>query len=316
MEENRVVIKNKARLVAQSYNQYEGIDYEETFAPVARLEAIGIFLAYAAYMGFMVYQMDVKSAFLNGKISEEVYVQQPPGFESSEFLNHVCKLGKALYGLRQSPRAWYLKGTLNLGHWYPKGSGFDLKAYSDLDYARSEAEYVAAVGCCAQVLWIKSQLADYDVLYDKFIGKILDEGTRSLPTIRLAALHLIKSSIEYSKFGMNLFLSVSASINVTLHFFFMGVIVFEVHNLKLTGSVSVRFKEGKTLPCQILQMFNRKVHHECMPVAPESDNHLNGENKSSNQDEMLSEYITLYPTTGISRSSANCTKSSANCTKS
>ncbi|GKE02715.1 hypothetical protein Tco_1390698, partial [Tanacetum coccineum] len=63
-------------------------------------------------------------------------------------------------------------------------------------------------------------------------------------------------------------------------------------------------------------MFNRKVHHECMPVAPESDNHLNGENKSSNQDEMLSEYITLYPTTGISRSSANCTKSSANCTKS
>ena len=75
MDENEVVIKNKARLVAQGYNQQEGIDYEETFAPVARLEAIRIFLAYAAYMGFMVYQMDVKCAFLNGKISEEVYVQ-------------------------------------------------------------------------------------------------------------------------------------------------------------------------------------------------------------------------------------------------
>nr|GEV63254.1 hypothetical protein [Tanacetum cinerariifolium] len=83
------------------------IDYKETFAPVARLEAIRIFLAYAACMGFMVYQMNVKSAFLNGKISEEVYVQQPPGFESSEFSKHVCKLDKALYGLKQVPKAWY-----------------------------------------------------------------------------------------------------------------------------------------------------------------------------------------------------------------
>ncbi|GJT44832.1 retrovirus-related pol polyprotein from transposon TNT 1-94 [Tanacetum coccineum] len=357
MDENGIVIKNKARLVAQGYNQQEGIDYEETFASVARLEAIRIFLAYATCMGFMVYQMDVKSALLNGKISEEVYVQQPPGFESSEFLNHVCKLDKALYGLKQAPEPGmklfqnflfstslseiyvgdiifgstnsklskqfgkmmtkkyemnmmgeltyflgfqikqdskeisicqekyvkdllkkydladcalvkcpmlppnnlgpdesrvsvnetlfrgmigslmylttsrpntkfstslcaryqanpkeshlvavkrifrYLKGTPNLGLWYPKGSGFDLKAYSDSDYAgcnldrkstsrgcqilggklvcwsakkqssvamsSAEAEYVVAAGCCAQVLWIKSQLADYDVLYDK-----------------------------------------------------------------------------------------------------------------------------------------------------
>ncbi|GJW58666.1 retrovirus-related pol polyprotein from transposon TNT 1-94 [Tanacetum coccineum] len=78
----------------------EGIDYDETFAPVARLEAIRIFLTYVAYMGFIVYQMDVKSAFLNGKISEEAYVQQPHGFESIEFPNHVCKLDKALYGLK------------------------------------------------------------------------------------------------------------------------------------------------------------------------------------------------------------------------
>ncbi|GKA88363.1 retrovirus-related pol polyprotein from transposon TNT 1-94 [Tanacetum coccineum] len=108
-ERNKVwtLVPNLMQAGAQGYNQHEGIDYEETFAPVARLEAIRIFLAYAAYMGFMVYQMDVKSSFLNGKISEEVYVQQPHGFESSEFPNHVCKLDKALYGLKQAPRAWY-----------------------------------------------------------------------------------------------------------------------------------------------------------------------------------------------------------------
>ncbi|GJS08038.1 retrovirus-related pol polyprotein from transposon TNT 1-94 [Tanacetum coccineum] len=105
--ETRIVIKNKARLVAQGYNQQEGIDYDETFAPVARLEAIRIFLAFATYMNLIVYQMDVKSAFLNGKLKEEVYVKQPPGFESNEFPNHVCKLDKALYGLKQAPQAWY-----------------------------------------------------------------------------------------------------------------------------------------------------------------------------------------------------------------
>ncbi|GKE47897.1 retrovirus-related pol polyprotein from transposon TNT 1-94, partial [Tanacetum coccineum] len=153
-DETRIVIKNKARLVAQGYNQQEYMnfivyqmdvksaflngklkeevhssngcqkymnfiiyqmdvksaflnDYDETFAPVARLEAIKIFLAFATYMNFIVYQMDVKSAFLNGKLKEEVYVKQPPGFESNEFPNHVCKLDKALYGLKQAPRAWY-----------------------------------------------------------------------------------------------------------------------------------------------------------------------------------------------------------------
>src|SRR5919202_809639 len=102
-----VVIRNKARLVAQGYSQEEGIDYDETFAPVARLEAIRIFLAFSANKNFKVYQMDVKSAFLNGKLNEEVYVRQPPGFESSKFPNHVYKLNKALYGLKQAPRAWY-----------------------------------------------------------------------------------------------------------------------------------------------------------------------------------------------------------------
>ncbi|GJW47192.1 retrovirus-related pol polyprotein from transposon TNT 1-94 [Tanacetum coccineum] len=113
----------------------EGIDYDQTFAPVARLEAIGIFLAFSTYMNFIIYQMDVKSAFINGKLKEEVYVKQPPGFESNEFHNHVCKLDKALYGLKQATRAWYPKGTPSLGLWYPKCSGFDLKGYSDSDYA-------------------------------------------------------------------------------------------------------------------------------------------------------------------------------------
>ncbi|GJZ25535.1 zinc finger, CCHC-type containing protein [Tanacetum coccineum] len=107
MDEEGIVTKNKARLVAKGYKHEEGIDYDEMFAPVARLEAMRIFLAYASYMGFIVYQMDVKSAFLNGKILEEVYVEQPPGFESNEFPNYVCKLNKAPYGLKQAPRAWY-----------------------------------------------------------------------------------------------------------------------------------------------------------------------------------------------------------------
>ncbi|GKC27792.1 retrovirus-related pol polyprotein from transposon TNT 1-94 [Tanacetum coccineum] len=106
-DETGIVIENKARLIAQGYNQQEGIDYDETFALVVRLEAIRIFLVFATYMNFIVYQMDVKIAFLNGKLKEEVYVKQPPGFESNEFPNHVCKLDKALYGLKQAPRAWY-----------------------------------------------------------------------------------------------------------------------------------------------------------------------------------------------------------------
>ncbi|GJT38391.1 retrovirus-related pol polyprotein from transposon TNT 1-94 [Tanacetum coccineum] len=134
-EELNQFARNKIRLVAQGYNQQEGIDYDKTFSPVARLVAIRIFLAFATYMNFTVYQMDVKSAFLNGKLKEEVYVKQPLGFESNEFPNHVFKLDKAIYRLKQASRAWYPKGTPNLGLWYLKCSGFDLKGYSDSDYA-------------------------------------------------------------------------------------------------------------------------------------------------------------------------------------
>ncbi|GKC24680.1 putative ribonuclease H-like domain-containing protein [Tanacetum coccineum] len=99
--------QNKARLVAQGYTQEEGIDYDEVFAPVARIEAIRLFLAYASFMGFIVYQMDVKSSFLYGTIEEEVYVCQPPGFEDPQFPDKVYKVEKALYSLHQAPRAWY-----------------------------------------------------------------------------------------------------------------------------------------------------------------------------------------------------------------
>nr|GEY57247.1 copia protein [Tanacetum cinerariifolium] len=139
-----LVIRNKARLVAQGHTQEEGINYEEVFAPVAKIEAIRLFLAYASFMGFTVYLMDVKSAFLYGTINEEVY--------DPEFLARVYKVKKAMYGLHQAPKVWhqvtpkechlhvvkrifrYLKGHHKLGLWYPEESPFDLVAYSDSDY--------------------------------------------------------------------------------------------------------------------------------------------------------------------------------------
>ncbi|GJS14673.1 putative ribonuclease H-like domain-containing protein [Tanacetum coccineum] len=106
-DERGIMIKNKARLVAQGYTQEEGINYDEVFAPVARNEAIRLFLAYASFKDFVVYQMDVKSAFLYGKIEENVYVCQPPGFEDPDFPDKLYKVEKALYGLHQAPKSWY-----------------------------------------------------------------------------------------------------------------------------------------------------------------------------------------------------------------
>nr|GEU60364.1 uncharacterized mitochondrial protein AtMg00810-like [Tanacetum cinerariifolium] len=263
----------------------KGIDYEEVFAPVARIEAIRLFLAYASFMGFMVYQMDVKSDFLYGTIEEEVYVCQPPGFKDPGYHDKVYKVVKALYGLHQAPRDLckafeklmkdkfqisamgeltfflglqvkqkedgifisqdkyvavilrkfgltdgksastpidtkkpllkdpdvkrifrYLKGKPHLDLWYPKDSPFNLVAYSDSDCAgasldrksttggcqflggrliswqckkqivvatsSTEAEYVAAASCCAQVIWIQNQLLDYGFLGTKLMKKL------------------------------------------------------------------------------------------------------------------------------------------------
>ncbi|GKF21015.1 retrovirus-related pol polyprotein from transposon TNT 1-94, partial [Tanacetum coccineum] len=117
------ILKNKARLVARGYRQEEGIDFEESFAPVARLEAIRIFLAFAAHMNMVIYQMDVKTAFLNGNLREEVYVSQPDGFVDPDKPNYVYKLKKALYGLKQAPRAWYdMLSSFLISNDFSKGS--------------------------------------------------------------------------------------------------------------------------------------------------------------------------------------------------
>ena len=109
LNENGDVVRNKARLVFKGYTQQEGIDFEETFAPVARLEAIRMFLAFSSFQQIKVYQMDVKSAFLNGDLEEEVYIEQQEGFILGNDANLVCRLKKALYGLKQATRAWYYR---------------------------------------------------------------------------------------------------------------------------------------------------------------------------------------------------------------
>ncbi|GKE92730.1 retrovirus-related pol polyprotein from transposon TNT 1-94 [Tanacetum coccineum] len=107
LDEYGDVLKNKARLVAKGYRQEEGINFEESFAPVARIEAIRIFIANVASKNMTIYQMDVKTAFLNGELKEEVYVSQPKGFVDPDYPKHVYRLKKALYGLKQAPRVWY-----------------------------------------------------------------------------------------------------------------------------------------------------------------------------------------------------------------
>ncbi|GJR76195.1 retrovirus-related pol polyprotein from transposon TNT 1-94, partial [Tanacetum coccineum] len=117
------IVKNKARLVAHGYRQEEGIDFKESFTPVARLEATRMFLAFAAHMNMVIYQMDVKTAFLNGNLREEVYVSQPDGFVDPDKPNYVYKLKKALYGLKQAPRAWYdMLSSFLISNDFSKGS--------------------------------------------------------------------------------------------------------------------------------------------------------------------------------------------------
>nr|GEV25235.1 hypothetical protein [Tanacetum cinerariifolium] len=154
-DERCIVVRNKARLIAQGHTQEEGIDYEEVFAPVARIEAIRLFLAYASFMGFMVYQIDVKSAFLYGTIEEEVYVCQPPGFEDLDHPDKVYKMVKALYGLHQAPRAWYEtlanylleNASTPIDTKKPLLKDLDV-AYSDSDYAGASLDRKSITGGC------------------------------------------------------------------------------------------------------------------------------------------------------------------------
>jgi len=117
-----VITKNKARLVAKGYNQEEGINYDETFTLVARLEAVRLLLAFACMNGFKLFQMGMKSVFLNGIVNEEIFVSQPPEFEDHLYPNHVYKLKKALYALKQAPRQWYERlSHFLLSHNYERG---------------------------------------------------------------------------------------------------------------------------------------------------------------------------------------------------
>ncbi|GJU83489.1 putative ribonuclease H-like domain-containing protein [Tanacetum coccineum] len=172
-DERGIVIRNKARLVAQGYTQEERIDYDEVFAPVARIEAIRLFLAYASFKDFMVYQMDVKSAFLYGKIEEEVYVCQPPGFEDPDFPDRVYKVEKALYGLHQAPRAWYeTLSTYLLDNEFQRGKinkTLFIKRYKgDILLMSSMGELTFFLG-----LQVQQKKDGIFISQDKYVGDIL-----------------------------------------------------------------------------------------------------------------------------------------------
>ncbi|GJR76879.1 putative ribonuclease H-like domain-containing protein [Tanacetum coccineum] len=172
-DERGIVIRNKARLVAQGYTQEEGIDYDEVFAPVARIEAIRLFLAYASFKDFVVYQMDVKSAFLYGKIEEEVYVCQPPGFEDPDFPDRVYKVEKALYGLHQAPRAWYeTLSTYLLDNGFQRGkinkTLFIKRHKGDILLMSSMGELTFFLG-----LQVKQKKDDIFISQDKYVVEIL-----------------------------------------------------------------------------------------------------------------------------------------------
>ncbi|GKA49346.1 putative ribonuclease H-like domain-containing protein [Tanacetum coccineum] len=172
-DERGTIIRNKARLVAQRYTQVDGIDYDDVFSPVARIKAIRLFLAYASFKDFVVYQMDVKSAFLYGKIEEEVYVCQPPGFEDPDFLDRVYKVEKALYGLHQAPRAWYeTLSTYLLDNEFQRGKidkTLFIKRYKgDILLMSSMGELIFFLGSQVQ-----QKKDDIFICQDKYVDEIL-----------------------------------------------------------------------------------------------------------------------------------------------
>jgi hypothetical protein len=167
MNEKGQVVRNKARLVCKGYAQVEGQDFDETFSPVARLEAIRMFLAYSCHKNFKVYQMDVKSTFLNGDLEEEVYMEQPEGFSLTDNPNYVCKLKKALYGLKQARRAWYYRLDKFL-----QDKGFNKGTVDNNLYIKSEGDNLLVVlvyvddiifGCTneSSVQWFANSMQTY-----------------------------------------------------------------------------------------------------------------------------------------------------------
>nr|GEY15021.1 retrovirus-related Pol polyprotein from transposon TNT 1-94 [Tanacetum cinerariifolium] len=173
-DKEQTVIRNKARLLAKGYAQEEGIDFKESFAPVTHLEAVQIFIACVVHKSFPIDQMDVKTAFHNGRLKKEVYVAQPDGFVDPGHLEKVYRLRKALYGLKQAPRVWYDELSKFLTS---KGftSRFEMSLMGEMKFflglqihqSPREAEYVALSTRCAQVMWMRTQLQDYGFNYNK-----------------------------------------------------------------------------------------------------------------------------------------------------
>ncbi|GKA85402.1 retrovirus-related pol polyprotein from transposon TNT 1-94 [Tanacetum coccineum] len=168
-----IFIRNKSRLVAKGYKKEEGIDFEESFAPVARLEAVRMFVAFAAHKNITIFQMDVKTVFLNGPLKKEVYVSQPDGFVDPDFPDHVYRLKKALYDLKQAPRTWYDKlSSFLIEYHFTKGEklvSWSSKKQDCTAISTAKAEYVSLSACCAQVIWMRTQLLDYGYKYNKIL---------------------------------------------------------------------------------------------------------------------------------------------------
>nr|GEX19015.1 retrovirus-related Pol polyprotein from transposon TNT 1-94 [Tanacetum cinerariifolium] len=180
LDEYGDVLKNKARLVAKGYRQEKGIDFEESFTLVARIEAIRIFIANAATRNMTIYQIDVNTAFLNGELKKEVYVSQPKGFVDLDHPTHVYRLKKALYQAKPTKKHLealkrvfqYLKGTINWGLWYPKDTAMALTAYADADHAGCQDTRRSTSGSAQflgdkLILWMRSQLIDYGFDFNK-----------------------------------------------------------------------------------------------------------------------------------------------------
>nr|GEW04994.1 hypothetical protein [Tanacetum cinerariifolium] len=171
-EEENIVIRNKSRLVGKGYAQKEGIDFEESFALVDQLEAVWLFIAYAAHKSFRVYQMDVKTTFLYDPLKEEVYVNKPDGFVDPYHPDYVYRLKKALYRLKQAPRAWYDElSNFIVTKGFSKGGdklvSWSSKKQDCSSMSLTKVEYVSLSTCCAQVLWLRTQLTDYGFHFDK-----------------------------------------------------------------------------------------------------------------------------------------------------
>ncbi|GJR98721.1 retrovirus-related pol polyprotein from transposon TNT 1-94 [Tanacetum coccineum] len=173
------VLKNKARLVARGYHQEEGINFEESFALVARLKAIRIFIAYATYMNTIVYQMDFKTTFLNGILHEELYVCQPDGFVDQDNLNPMCKLKKALYGLKQTPRAWYdFLSSFLISQKFSKG------AVDPTLFTRKEGKDILLVQIYVDDIIFASTDPSLCEIFSKIMGIFLNQSKYALEIIK------------------------------------------------------------------------------------------------------------------------------------